>query len=106
MNAILFLAPISAFDQVLSEAPKVNRLVSVDVFVSPLQTYSDRPQEDSVHLWQTIVSNRLLQSTTIILFLNKIDLMQQKLASGIRLRDYVVSYGDRLNNYETASACA
>ncbi|KAL1679601.1 guanine nucleotide binding protein, alpha subunit [Schizophyllum commune] len=86
MNAILFLAPISAFDQVLSEAPKINRL------------------EDSVHLWQTIVSNRLLQNTSIILFLNKIDLMQQKLASGIRLRDYVVSYGDRPNNYETASA--
>ena len=59
-----------------------------------------------MHLWQTIVSNRLLQNTSIILFLNKIDLMQQKLASGIRLRDYVVSYGDRPNNYETASACA
>ncbi|KAL1746019.1 guanine nucleotide binding protein, alpha subunit [Schizophyllum fasciatum] len=86
MNAILFLAPISAFDQVLSEAPKINRL------------------EDSVHLWQTIVSNRLLQNTTIILFLNKIDLMQQKLASGIRLRDYVVSYGDRPNDYESAAA--
>lgn len=86
MNAILFLAPISAFDQVLTEAPKVNRL------------------EDSVHLWTSIISNRLLQHTTIILFLNKIDLMQQKLASGIRLRDYVVSYGDRPNNYEAASA--
>ncbi|TRM60301.1 guanine nucleotide binding protein, alpha subunit [Schizophyllum amplum] len=56
--------PISAFDQVLTEAPKVNRL------------------EDSVHLWTSIISNRLLQHTTIILFLNKIDLMQQKLASG------------------------
>jgi len=28
MDAIIFLAPISAFDQVLDEAPKVNRLVS------------------------------------------------------------------------------
>ena len=37
MNAILFLAPISAFDQVLSEAPKVNRLVS---FARPLNRFT------------------------------------------------------------------
>lgn len=28
MNAIIFLAPISCFDQVLAEDPSVNRLVS------------------------------------------------------------------------------
>ncbi|ESK86540.1 guanine nucleotide-binding protein alpha-4 subunit [Moniliophthora roreri MCA 2997] len=86
MNAIIFLAPISAFDQVLAEAPKVNRL------------------EDSVMLWQNIVSNKLLQNTDIILFLNKCDLFASKLASGIKLRDYVVSYGNRPNDIENASS--
>ncbi|KAJ7599276.1 guanine nucleotide binding protein, alpha subunit [Mycena floridula] len=85
MDAIIFLAPISAFDQVLAEAPKVNRL------------------EDSVLLWTTIVSNKLLRDTNLILFLNKCDILKTKLAS-IKLKDYVVSYGSRPNDFESASS--
>jgi hypothetical protein len=36
-------------------------------------------QADSVNLWTTIVSNKLLANTNIILFLNKIDIMKSKL---------------------------
>ncbi|KAJ3747882.1 guanine nucleotide binding protein, alpha subunit [Lentinula detonsa] len=85
LNAIIFLAPISAFDQVLAEAPKVNRL------------------EDSVSLWTSIVANKILQHTDLILFLNKCDLMAAKLASGIKLKDYVVSYGNRPNDFESTT---
>ncbi|KAL0570303.1 hypothetical protein V5O48_011667 [Marasmius crinis-equi] len=86
VDAIIFLAPISAFDQVLEEAPKINRL------------------EDSVMLWSSIVSNKLLQHTDIILFLNKCDIMKAKLGSGIRLKDYVVSYGNRSNDFDSAAS--
>ncbi|KAF8643529.1 hypothetical protein AX16_008985 [Volvariella volvacea WC 439] len=86
VDAIIFLAPISCFDQVLVEDPKINRL------------------EDSFNLWLSLVSNPLLKDANIILFLNKIDIMKTKLASGIRLADYVVSYGDRPNDFERASA--
>ncbi|KAJ7660060.1 guanine nucleotide binding protein, alpha subunit [Mycena rosella] len=86
MDAIIFLAPISAFDQVLAEEPRVNRLA------------------DSVNLWTTIVSNKLLANTNIILFLNKIDIMKSKLESGIQLVDYVNSYGKRPNDLESASS--
>ncbi|KIK70160.1 hypothetical protein GYMLUDRAFT_34639 [Collybiopsis luxurians FD-317 M1] len=85
MDAIIFLVPISAFDQVLAEAPKVNRL------------------EDSVLLWTSIVSNKILQHTDLILFLNKCDLMTAKLASGIKLKDYVVSYGNRPNDFDNTA---
>ncbi|KAJ7136074.1 guanine nucleotide binding protein, alpha subunit [Mycena epipterygia] len=85
MDCIIFLAPISAFDQVLAEEPRVNRLA------------------DSVNLWTTIVSNKLLANTNIILFLNKIDIMKSKLESGIQLVDYVNSYGRRPNDLENAS---
>jgi guanine nucleotide-binding protein alpha-1 subunit len=87
MDAIIFLAPISAFDQVLAEAPKVNRL------------------EDSVLIWSQIVSNQLLKDTELILFLNKCDILRGKLESGIRFREYVVSYGSRPNDFESASSC-
>ncbi|KAJ7157203.1 guanine nucleotide binding protein, alpha subunit [Mycena filopes] len=85
MDAIIFLAPISAFDQVLAEEPTVNRLA------------------DSYKLWTSIVSNKLLQSTNMILFLNKVDIMHAKLASGIRLSDFVDSYGRRPNDFDSAS---
>jgi len=85
VNAIIFLAPISAFDQVLLEDPKVNRL------------------EDSFFLWRSIVSNRLLMDVSIILFLNKIDLLQAKLKAGVRLKDHIMQYGDRPNDFENVS---
>ncbi|KIY48417.1 G-alpha-domain-containing protein [Fistulina hepatica ATCC 64428] len=85
LHSILFLAPVSAFNQVLEEAPKVNRL------------------EDSILLWSSIVSNKLLKSTEIILFLNKCDLLKQKLEAGIKVKDYVVSFRDRRNDFETVT---
>jgi len=84
-DAIIFLAPISAFDQVLTEDPKVNRL------------------EDSVLLWKGLCQNKLLANVDLVLFLNKCDILQRKLESGIRLVRYVRSYEDRSNDMETAS---
>ncbi|KAI6104380.1 guanine nucleotide binding protein, alpha subunit [Pisolithus sp. B1] len=85
VNAIIFLAPISCFDQVLQEDPSVNRLA------------------DSFLLWKTIVSHPLLKKAYLILFLNKCDILRAKLESGIRLGNYITSYGNRPNDFESAS---
>ncbi|KAL0958015.1 hypothetical protein HGRIS_000188 [Hohenbuehelia grisea] len=85
VDAIIFLAPISGFDQVLSEDRTVNRL------------------EDSVLLWKAVCSNKLLANVDLVLFLNKCDLLEAKLNSGIRLAKYVRSYGDRDNDVDTVS---
>jgi len=85
IDAIIFLAPISCFDQVLAEDESINRL------------------EDSVLLWKSIVANPLLKKTNLVLFLNKCDILKEKLASGIRLADYILSYGDRPNDFDNAS---
>lgn len=85
VDAIIFLAPISSFDQVLAEDRSVNRL------------------EDSVLLWKAVCSNKLLANVDLVLFLNKCDILDAKLTSGIRLSKYVRSYGDRPNEMETAS---
>jgi len=85
VNAIIFLAPISAFDQVLTEDPATNRL------------------DDSMQLWKSLVSNKLLANVSIILFLNKIDLLQAKLKSGVRLSHYMPHYGDKPNDYASVS---
>ncbi|KAI0938701.1 hypothetical protein AcV5_000320 [Taiwanofungus camphoratus] len=85
MNVILFLVPISCFDQMLAEDPTVNRL------------------EDSVLLWKSIVSNPLLAKTSLVLFLNKVDIFKAKLKAGVQLGKYIVSYANRPNDFESTS---
>ena len=62
-------------------------------------------KEDSVLLWKSVVSNQLLAKTNLVLFLNKCDVLRAKLRAGIRLGKYVISYGDRPNDFEHASEC-
>ena len=60
VTAILFLASSSEFDQVLLEDRNVNRL------------------EESRNIFDTIVNNRVFGSIAFILFLNKMDLLEDK----------------------------
>ncbi|PVF92200.1 G-alpha-domain-containing protein [Serendipita vermifera] len=83
VQALIFLAPISAFDQVLTEDANVNRM------------------EDSLLLWRSVVSNKLLKNVDLILFLNKCDLLAHKIAAGVRLNAFMTSYGDRPNDFES-----
>jgi len=87
VDAIIFLAPISGFDQVLAEDRSVNRL------------------EDSVLLWKAACSNKLLANVDLVLFLNKCDILEAKLKAGVRLAKYVRTYGDRPNDLDSASKC-
>jgi len=85
VDAIIFLVPISAFDQVLEEDTRTNRL------------------DDSLQLWRAVVSNKLLTGVNFVLFLNKCDLLQAKLAAGVKINQYMPSYGNRPNDYNTVS---
>ncbi|THV06695.1 guanine nucleotide binding protein, alpha subunit [Dendrothele bispora CBS 962.96] len=85
LDAIIFLAPLSPFDQNLTEDPEVNRL------------------EDSLLLWKAIVTHPLLTKTNLILFLNKCDILKAKLNAGIQFNRTVLSYGDRPNTFEATS---
>ncbi|TFK81822.1 G-alpha-domain-containing protein [Polyporus arcularius HHB13444] len=85
INAIIFLAPISCFDEQLAEDRSVNRL------------------QDSVMLWKAVCSTKLLAKVQLILFLNKCDLLQKKLARGVRVKDYIPTYGDRPNDAPNAA---
>lgn len=84
-DAIIFLAPINCFDEKMAENRKKNRL------------------EDSYSLWKQICSNKLLARTQIILFLNKCDLLEKKLVSGVKVKHYVPSFGNRSNDVQTVT---
>lgn len=61
--------------------------------------------EDSLVVWRTVISNKLLENVNIVLFLNKCDLLEYKLDHGVKLKTHMTSYGDRPNNYETICKC-
>ncbi|KAH7916602.1 guanine nucleotide binding protein, alpha subunit [Hygrophoropsis aurantiaca] len=84
-TAIIFLAPISAFDQYLEEDARTNRV------------------DDSLQLFTAICSNKLLKNSHLVLMLNKTDLLKKKLAAGIKVRKFITSYGDRSNSYSEVS---
>ena len=86
VHAIIFLAPLT-FNLTLEEDPSVNRI------------------EDSIMIWKAICSNKLLERTAIILFLNKMDVLAATLGSGLRVKDYVTSYGDLPNDVPSVSRC-
>ncbi|CAH0554507.1 unnamed protein product [Brassicogethes aeneus] len=63
VTSILFLVSSSEFDQVLLEDRKTNRL------------------EESRDIFDAIVNNRIFENVSIILFLNKYDLLEKKVAN-------------------------
>lgn len=64
VDAIIFMAALSAFDQPCEDDPRLNRL------------------QDALALFNSIVNHKLFDQTSIILFLNKIDIFQRKLEEG------------------------
>jgi hypothetical protein len=81
------VSPVSVFDQYLEEDHSVNRL------------------KDSITLWTSICSSKLLARTQLILFLNKCDLLRRKLKRGIKVNKYLPSFGDRPNEVITVVKC-
>lgn len=87
VTAIIFLAPISCLDEQLEEDRRVNRL------------------EDSFLLWSAVVASKLIARTTIVLFTNKIDLLEAKIENGLRVKDWLTSYVDRPNTAADVTKC-
>jgi guanine nucleotide-binding protein subunit alpha len=82
VTAIVFMVAISEYDQVLAEDETVNRM------------------EEALTLFESICNSRWFQTTSMILFLNKIDLFREKLPKS-PIVDYFDDYeGDA--DYEKA----
>jgi hypothetical protein len=78
---------VSCFDERLSEDSKVNCL------------------EDSFLLFREICGSKLLAKATMILFLNKCDLLKRKLRAGVQVKHYLPSFGARPNEAGAVVKC-
>jgi hypothetical protein len=48
--------------------------------------------KDSLLLWQEICRNKVLEKVSIVLFLNKCDLLKAKLAAGVQFNKFMNAY--------------
>ncbi|XP_059139654.1 guanine nucleotide-binding protein subunit alpha-12-like [Physella acuta] len=81
ITSILFLASASEFDQVLMEDRKTNRLV------------------ESCNIFETIINNRSFTSVSVILFLNKMDLLSEKIKH-VSISDYFLEFQGNPHNVD------
>ena len=85
VKAVLFVAALSGYDMTLYEDDSTNRM------------------EESLNLFQAICNNKFFERTSMILFLNKMDLFTEKIKQSDRhLRLYFPQYTGPDNNVETA----
>lgn len=87
----------------LDEDRMINRLVGPHVqsrLVSLIPL-----QEDSIHLWKEVCANPLLARANIILFLNKMDILESTLDAGMRVQTYVPTYGSNPNDMDHVVKC-
>ncbi|KAI8922039.1 hypothetical protein PhCBS80983_g00342 [Powellomyces hirtus] len=83
VNSIIFLAAISAYDQKCFEDNQTNRML------------------ESLNLFDSICNHPLFRRTSIILFLNKVDLFHEKLKT-VPIKNYFPEY-EGSNSFEEAS---
>ncbi|XP_062303795.1 guanine nucleotide-binding protein G(o) subunit alpha-like isoform X2 [Osmerus eperlanus] len=75
VQIVLFVVALSSYDKTMIEDPAMNRL------------------QESIELFTSICANRVFSSTSLILFMNKMDIFQEKIQySGRHLRLYLPSY--------------
>ncbi|XP_016369701.1 guanine nucleotide-binding protein subunit alpha-13-like, partial [Sinocyclocheilus rhinocerous] len=79
VTSILFLVSSSEYDQVLMEDRQTNRLT------------------ESLSIFETIVNNRVFANVSIILFLNKTDLLEEKV-NNVNIKDYFPEFTGEPHN--------
>ncbi|KAM9307361.1 guanine nucleotide-binding protein G(q) subunit alpha-like isoform 1-T2 [Pholidichthys leucotaenia] len=83
VTSIMFLVALSEYDQVLAESSNENRM------------------EESMALFKTIISYEWFEESSIILFLNKLDLLEEKIMHS-HLVDYFPEYDGPQENVDAA----
>ncbi|KAF5403964.1 Guanine nucleotide-binding protein G(S) subunit alpha [Paragonimus heterotremus] len=87
VTAILFLVDSSSFDQVLREDRTQNRLM------------------DSLEVFEQAWNNKYLQSVPVIVFINKIDVLDEKIHLGQRINKLYSFAANWLDTYEMRKFC-
>lgn len=93
VHVVLFLAAISGYDQALPEAR--DGVISTSRQSQNSTDDFQNQTEEALGIFKQIANSRWFASTAIILFLNKMDLLEEKIKSGLSpISRYFPSYQD------------
>ncbi|XP_048731239.2 uncharacterized protein LOC125648302 [Ostrea edulis] len=83
VTAILFVVDCSSFDQTLREDPTKNRLL------------------EALENFEQVWNNRFLKYVSVLLFINKIDVLAEKIARGRDISELTKMYPEMFPDFET-----
>ena len=83
VNAILFAVDCSSFDQTLREDPTKNRLL------------------EALENFEQVWNNRFLKNVSVLLFINKIDVLAEKIARGRDILELTKMYPHIFPDFKT-----
>uniref|UniRef100_A0A2C9JYD2 Uncharacterized protein n=1 Tax=Biomphalaria glabrata TaxID=6526 RepID=A0A2C9JYD2_BIOGL len=81
--AIMYVGEMSSFDQTLREDPTRNRLL------------------ESLENFEQVWNNRFLRPVSVLLFLNKIDILLEKVSRGRSIQEFLDQHPDMFPDYTT-----
>lgn len=87
IEAVLFMIACGSFDQTLREDPKQNRLT------------------EAIELFRGVWHNRFLADTGLIVFLNKQDILEQKILAGKSIGHYFPEYEEYVATADSDNFC-
>ncbi|KAK3725743.1 hypothetical protein RRG08_012825 [Elysia crispata] len=99
--AILYLGDTSCFDQTLREDTSKSRLIeSLEIFEQVWNNSKSRLIE-SLEIFEQVWNNRFLRPVSILLFLNKIDILAEKIAKGRSIKDLLAQHPGVFPDYDS-----
>ncbi|KAK0067622.1 guanine nucleotide-binding protein G(s) subunit alpha [Biomphalaria pfeifferi] len=81
--AVMYVGEMSSFDQTLREDPTRNRLL------------------ESLENFEQVWNNRFLRPVSVLLFLNKIDILLEKVSRGRSIQEFLDQHPDMFPDYTT-----
>ena len=91
VTSIIFLVALSEYDQILFESDNEVRNTTSDPEIILTSTCFQNRMEESKALFKTIITYPWFQHSSVILFLNKKDLLEDKIMYS-HLQDYFPEY--------------
>ena len=100
VTSIIFLVALSEYDQILFESDNEVRNTTSDPEIILTSAFFQNRMEESKALFKTIITYPWFQHSSVILFLNKKDLLEDKIMYS-HLQDYFPEYdGESLVDFQ------
>ncbi|ORZ31116.1 G-protein alpha subunit-domain-containing protein [Catenaria anguillulae PL171] len=104
--AMIYVVSLSSFDQPLPLDSNSSNLESAEALADSVDAVNPTTNQlqESMDVFEQVISHPLMKSTAIILFLNKIDVLRDKAKRGVDFKRYFPQFKGTTNTFEEITA--